>query len=100
MKSACWMVLTIAALTTALACKKPAPPPAEPIPSAAAPVATTAAPTPEPAETAPVEAVATAPDQDISVPEDFEGEVTKTITDKNYKAELDKIDKEIAATPE
>lgn len=100
MKAARFMVLTIAALSAALACKKPAPAP-EPVPSAAvAPVAAPAAPTPEPAESAPAEPVAAAPDEDISVPEDFEGEVAKTITDKNYKAELDKIDKEIAATPE
>jgi hypothetical protein len=93
------MVVAIAVLATVVACKKKSEPAAEPVPTAA-PVATTAAPTPEPSETAPVAEAPAAPDDEISVPEDFEGEATKTITDKNYKAELDKIDKEIAATPE
>jgi hypothetical protein len=94
------MVVAVAVLATVVACKKKSEPVApEPVPIAA-PVATTAAPTPEPSETAPVAEAPAAPDDEISVPEDFEGEATKTITDKNYKAELDKIDKEIAATPE
>jgi hypothetical protein len=97
MMSARTFALTIAAFATVVACKKPAPPP-EPPPVAPAVPAAVAAPAIEP-PTAPEPAAAN-PDDEVSIPEDFEGEVAKAITPKNYKAELDKIDKEIAKTPE
>ena len=99
MKSARALALAIAALATVAACKKAAPP-AEPEPAvSSAPVPVAApVPAPEPSASAPI--AAGNPEEDISIPEDFEGEVTKAITDKNYKAELDKVEKEIASTPE
>jgi hypothetical protein len=99
MKPARWFAVTAVAIATVAACKKAPPPEAQPAPPPPAPVATPA-PVPQPAESAPVAETPAAPDDDISVPEDFEGEVAKSITEKNYKAELDKIDKEIASTPE
>jgi len=39
-------------------------------------------------------------DEDLAVPEDFLEEATKEVTKDNYKAEIDKIEKEIAATPQ
>lgn len=39
-------------------------------------------------------------DEDIAVPEDYLEEATKQVTPANYKAELDSIEKEIAATPQ
>lgn len=57
-------------------------------PPAASPVAPAAAPAP------PVVAVA---DDAIATPEDFEDEAFAKISDKNYKAELDALKKEIEA---
>jgi len=103
MKPARFLVVALAVLATVLACKKTAPPaPAqvEPVPTApvAEPVAT-AAPTPEASASAPV-AVAPTPEDDVAIPEDFEDEATKSINEKNYRAELEKLEKEVAATPE
>lgn len=39
-------------------------------------------------------------DEDVPVPEDFIEEATTQVTKDNYKAELDKIEKDIAATPQ
>ncbi|HQP34969.1 MAG TPA: hypothetical protein PLI95_07315 [Polyangiaceae bacterium] len=39
-------------------------------------------------------------DEDIAVPEDFLEEATTQITSANYKAEIDALEKDIAATPQ
>jgi hypothetical protein len=64
--------------------------PATPPPVAAA----TAVPTPSSSVAA---AYARLSDEDLAVPEDFQEETKKTIDQKNYKKELDKLEKELAA---
>ena len=89
------VALGLCALAASAGCKKSAPVQPEPAPSATAAPAETAA---APIDAAPTAHVASA-DEEIAVPEDFEDEAAKDITDKNYKAELDKIEKELS-TPE
>lgn len=59
------------------------------------------APTTTPATAAPSAAAnVELTDEDLPVPEDFIEEATKQVDKDNYKAELDKLEKEIAATPQ
>lgn len=83
-------VIALAALlgaTLAVAgCEDKKTPPAPTTPTTAAPSGATAS----------VELT----DEDLAVPEDFLEEATKEVTKDNYKAEIDKIEKEIASTPQ
>lgn len=59
-------------------------------------------PTPAPATAAPSAAAGNVEltDDDLPVPEDYIDEATKQVNKDNYKAEIDKIEKDIAATPQ
>lgn len=95
-----WMTLACAVslwLASSLAaCSGEPRPSAEPAPEPAAP-----APAPEPAPAPPVVAQQPVPaeptPEELPVREDFEAEAEQQITLANYRAELDKLEKEIEA---
>lgn len=86
-------VLALSLLTFA-GCDDKAP---APTPSVPAPTTTATPPAPAPAPTATAKpAAAELPDKAVPVTADYAGAVRKDITKSNYKAELDKLEKELA----
>jgi hypothetical protein len=83
--------ITLAALIALLGCGEQERPKAEP-----APLPPPALPAPEPEPAAP--RIELEPNADeLPVPEDFEPEAEAEITAANYREELDKLEREIAA---
>jgi hypothetical protein len=80
--------LAYAGVLLACACSQEPRPKAEPAPEAPAPAA--------PAPSAAAEAKEPTPDE-VPVAEDFEAEAAQQITDDNFKAELDALEKEMNA---
>lgn len=85
----CGSIIAVIALVALLACGKEEAPAPEPVPEPGVPAA------PEPVAPAPADDLPTA--QAFPVPEDFENEAATEITEASYRAQLDTIEKEVAA---
>ena len=87
-----------ACVLTLPACSESKRPPAEPAPVAAVPIAPAPPVTQAPAPVAPAPPATAEPTpDDLPLPEDFVAEATRQITAKNFRAELDKIEKDLDA---
>lgn len=91
------VILCTASLLLAAACSGEPRPESEPAPEPALPPVTPAAPAPAPIAEQQAAAELEPTPEELPVQEDFETEAEQMVTLANYRAELDKLEKELDA---